>query len=239
MHISRLARVRGLIVLTVVLTIGWRVIAAAVPDRPVPVGLLMELAQLGVACAFLLLMVLRPSGERTTFDVRAGAFTVSSRMWLGFSLFWILICGIMVGPATGDTWAELGLFEVLVDIPLMLVAVGGALLAWFDLPRLELRAEGVRVRNMRSVTTPWDALRRGTPLRPRRNDQHLALLLDRPDLVAPSFAKYPRLPLGWEADPWFVADTIRWYVDHPHDRPAIGTRAGLQHLQARLAGHGE
>ncbi|GAA1414177.1 hypothetical protein ACFQZ4_36370 [Catellatospora coxensis] len=239
MFASRLARTRGLILLTVVLTVGWQVVAGNVPDRPVPIGILMELTVFGAAMALLLLLVLRPSGERTTFEVRTGAFTTSSRQWLGLHLFWIMIAGVLVGPGPGETWAELSLFSIGVDILIALVAAGGALLSWCDLPRLELRPDGVRVRNLRSVTIPWAALRRGTPLRPRRNEQNLGLPLDQPDLVSPVFVKNPLIPLGWDADPWFVADTIRWYVDHPQDRPAIGTEAELVFLRARLAAQSE
>lgn len=233
---SRLARVRVVIALTLVLTIGWQAVADNVPDRPVPIGILMDLAMFAAAMTLLLLLVLRPSGERTTFDISAGAFTTSSRQWLGFHLFWVMLAGVLVGPGPGETWAELSPLDIGVDIPIALVAVGGALLSWCDLPRLELRPDGVRVRRLRSMTTPWAALRRGNPLRPRRNEQQLALPLDRPDLVPPLFAKNPLIPLGWDADPWFVADTIRWYVDHPQDRAAIGTEAELESLRARLAG---
>ncbi|MEU7822545.1 hypothetical protein [Catellatospora sp. NPDC049133] len=239
MFASRLARTRGLIALTVVLTAGWQAAAHHVPDRLVSIGILMQGAEFAAAIALLLLLVLRPSGERTTFDVRAGAFTASSRQWLGIHLAWVMIAGVLVGPGPGETWAELSLFDILLDIPVALVAVGGALLSWCDLPRLELWPDGVRVRRLRSAVTPWAALRRGTPLRPRRNEQNLTLPVDQPDLVAPAFAKNPLIPLGWDADPWFVADAIRWYVDHPQDRRAIGTEAELVFLRARMATQSE
>lgn len=239
MPTSRLARVRGLIALTALLTVAWRTVADNVPDRPVPIGILMDLSLFAAALALLLLVVLRPSGERTAFDIREGAFTTSSRHSLGLHLAWIMIAGVLVGPGAGETWAQLSPFDIAVDIPITLVAAAAALLSWCDLPRLELRPDGVRVRRLRSAATPWAALRRGTPLRPRRNDQILALPVDNPDLVSPLFAKNPLIPLGWDADPWFVADTIRWYVDHPQDRPALGTEAELARLQERLTAQAE
>jgi hypothetical protein len=46
----------------------------------------------------------------------------------------------------------------------------------------------------------------------------------------------PAVPLGLDVHPWFLADAIGWYVQHPQERPGIGTPEGYRRLQAALAG---
>ncbi|RZU74691.1 hypothetical protein EV384_3167 [Micromonospora kangleipakensis] len=45
----------------------------------------------------------------------------------------------------------------------------------------------------------------------------------------------PRLTLTWlRVQPWFLADVLRWYVDHPAERAALGTPAGGERLRRAL-----
>lgn len=37
-----------------------------------------------------------------------------------------------------------------------------------------------------------------------------------------------------DVNPWFLADAIRWYVEHPENRPAIGTQEEHTRLLAAL-----
>ncbi len=45
-----------------------------------------------------------------------------------------------------------------------------------------------------------------------------------------------RLGPDTRVHPWFLADAIRSYVEHPQDRVAIGTIAEHERLQAVLTG---
>jgi hypothetical protein len=42
------------------------------------------------------------------------------------------------------------------------------------------------------------------------------------------------VPRNLAVNPWFVSATIRWYADHPDERPAIGTPAGHDRLREAL-----
>jgi hypothetical protein len=88
-------------------------------------------------------------------------------------------------------------------------------------------------------TIPWDGLRPGRPLRLTRR-RTLTLIVDRPDLVVRhglfrGSTKRPWLHLAhlW-VHPWFLADAIWFYLDHPHRRDAIGARAEYERLVREL-----
>lgn len=124
---------------------------------------------------------------------------------------------------------------------LTLSAVCMAVLSWPGLA-LELTPEGVRHRaGYLSGEVPWAALAQG-PQRPAPGDDWLALLVARPELVVRrgwalglDSATRVFLPLGLDTHPWLLADAIRWYVEHPEHRAAIGTQAEHDRLLAALA----
>jgi hypothetical protein len=65
------------------------------------------------------------------------------------------------------------------------------------------------------------------------------LVLTRPELVRRRRRRPPPFMGDWittqvDVPSWFLADAIRWYVEHPEDRTAIGTHAEHERLIAAL-----
>lgn len=138
-----------------------------------------------------------------------------------------------------------GLFMVLPF--LLLVAIGVQVAGGWRGVSVELRPDGVCQRDFTgSLMVPWEALAPGRPSRPAVGASTLALTYAQPDLVR----RRGILPLGRRrlridnVHPWFIADTVRHYVDHPQHRAAIGEPAEYQRLWHALTsaptdpGHG-
>ncbi|MEU8078807.1 hypothetical protein AB0B31_25640 [Catellatospora citrea] len=236
---QRTARVRGLTAALLAVAVCAQMLAVLSPDRPVPWAILLQLGSLVAGTVLMGLALLRPSGSVSAFTVCDGAFVTSSRMWRYMTWGWIFLAGSLVtgslldGPAEGADWVG-----AVLRTPLVLVVLFYLFLTLKDLPRLELRPEGVRLVSLRSTTVPWTALRPGTPLRPHRNDRNLALTADRPELLPRVFRGSSMIDLGWDVHLWLVADAIRWYVDHPEHRAAIGTMAELDRLRGSVSPQG-
>jgi hypothetical protein len=82
---------------------------------------------------------------------------------------------------------------------------------------------------------PWETLAPGQPGRRELRSKRLILSYARLDLV-----RRRRLVWSLRTDnvhSWLIADAIRYYVDHPEHRAAIGTPAEYDRLQRTL--HGE
>lgn len=206
-------------------------------NQVVPVHLLVKFAALVAMAIFFVLALVRPSGRETTFALRGGSFATSSRRQRYFTVVFLILTGSFVGSAVVDVQEGSASWPGVTLAALWgLIVAMHVVLVWADLPRLELRPEGVKLVSVRSRTVPWESLRPGTPLRGRHNDLHIALTVDRPEMLPPALRKRPIIELGWDAHPWLVADAIRWYVEHPADRPAIGTRAEHGRLSAVLTG---
>ncbi|MFG2054265.1 hypothetical protein ACGFI9_09545 [Micromonospora sp. NPDC048930] len=126
--------------------------------------------------------------------------------------------------------AGVGLFNVLPF--LLLVAVALTVAGGWRGISVQLRPDGVFQRDFAgSLMVPWEALAPARPSRPAVNAATLALTYAQPDLVR----RRGILPLGRRlridnVHPWFIADTIRHYVDHPQQRAAIGEPAEYQRL---------
>jgi hypothetical protein len=105
---------------------------------------------------------------------------------------------------------------------------------------LRLSPDGLIVQTALSHRlVPWDAIKPNTPQRALLRTPLLTLQIARPEQVqrsGPVFGsgRIIRIPLDFNTHPWFLTDTIRWYVDHPDDRAAIGTAAELDRLQRTL-----
>lgn len=85
-----------------------------------------------------------------------------------------------------------------------------------------------------SVEVPWEALAPSQPARPNLRSKSLTLSYARPDLV-----RLRGLVWSLRTDTvhsWFIADAIRYYLDHPEHRAAIGTPAEYDRLQQTLRG---
>ncbi|GIF75608.1 hypothetical protein [Asanoa siamensis] len=101
-------------------------------------------------------------------------------------------------------------------------------------PGVELTPAGVTVGSpFGHLTVPWEGLRPGYPLRPAPRDAMLSLAVARKDLTR-------RRGLGtvflrWiDVNPLFLTDVIRYYVDHPEHRAAIGTTEEHDRLTTSL-----
>ncbi|MEV4534241.1 hypothetical protein AB0J82_10480 [Asanoa sp. NPDC049518] len=94
---------------------------------------------------------------------------------------------------------------------------------WAGLPAVVLSTHGVRLRSPLGYrVVPWDALRPGYPRRPGRKDRFLHLAVERGH--GARRRGLALVPLPWlDIHPWFLADTIRYYAEHPEHRAAIGT----------------
>ncbi|MEH0841541.1 PH domain-containing protein [Micromonospora sp. CPCC 205711] len=108
-------------------------------------------------------------------------------------------------------------------------------------PRVDLTPAGVEVRQpFGRQFVPWAALSPGTPLR-QSSGSELVLDVCRPETVRRSGLPWgtrrrPRLLLSWLwVHPWYLADVLRFYVDHPHERDGIGADAGRERLRGALA----
>jgi hypothetical protein len=111
----------------------------------------------------------------------------------------------------------------LVLVVLALWAVAVAVL-FVPRPRLVLDAGGVTLqRVLRTVRLSWDDLRPGGPLPPKgRRPRELTLELTGEPMFG-SYTPTESLPLyQLHIDPTYLADTIRYYVDHPEARATIG-----------------
>ncbi|GIH03830.1 hypothetical protein Rhe02_18970 [Rhizocola hellebori] len=107
---------------------------------------------------------------------------------------------------------------------------------------LKLTPDGVTVYTpLLRRTIPWEALAAGGPPRPLTTANRLQLITTRPELVSQrgwpvmsGTRQVPAIPLQLNVHPWFVADAIRWYAEHPEDRPAIGQPAEHDRLLAAI-----
>jgi hypothetical protein len=104
-------------------------------------------------------------------------------------------------------------------------------------PRLELTPPAVVVYGLLGARTlPWDALRPEPPALGARW-RAVRLTVDRPELVVGTGVSGKRAMATLtfaRIHPWLLADAIRYYVEHPEQRAAIGTRAGHERLLTDL-----
>jgi hypothetical protein len=118
------AQVRGLTPALLGIAVCMQVLASQLPDRPVPWGILLELALLLAGAAFLGLAMLRPNGPDAAFTVRDGAFVASSRLERYMTWFWMFVGGSLVtgslldGMVEGTDW-----LDVVLGTPLLLARV--------------------------------------------------------------------------------------------------------------------
>lgn len=205
----------------------------------------MLLAQLGVIGG-LVAVIVRMAGAAkrpARFAITPTGFAVPPLVSLGlFTGFLLVMSAQAIGGliALGDVhrwwfWAN--------TVPMLLASGLAVVFAWRG-TMLELRPDGVHQRgSLLWRVIPWDALAAGGPPRPPYGDKYLYLATSRPDLVRQKGislgsgpAEQPRLMLRMKVHPWFLADAIRWYTEHPQDRAAIGAPAEHERLMAVLSG---
>jgi hypothetical protein len=197
-------------------------------------------------------MVVRRRSGPPRFDVREGVgFAVpASRSFDYFVVFEVVLCGLLAGEAIRKWSTRPGLggaFVVIhytlaslmsvVTVPLVGLVISVVVVALRARPRVELTPQAVRVREaLGSRTVPWEALRPGLPV--PGGWLSVTLTVDRRDLVVRRGLVWgrPRIEVAFvRVHPWVLADAIRYYVDHPDRRAAIGTHAEHDRLLADLA----
>lgn len=189
---------------------------------------------------------------------RPAAFTVSGGRFIArlvfppdlFAMVMFVLLGMQIGLMVRNFqdpdpvvqilgWVEFG---VVVFIGTLTVAF--AVLVWsMATAGVELTPEGVMTRTVWvRRTIPWESLATGGPLRPGPRDARIRLVFDRPELVRRRGFRLPGrgdwITTQVDMHPWLVADAIRWYVEHPEHRAAIGTEAEHARLIAALGAGG-
>ena len=112
---------------------------------------------------------------------------------------------------------------------------------------VELTPVGVRTIGPRfDRLIPWQSLAYGGPPRPALTADWLVLVAARPELIMQRGwdlgpigwgpRHHPKVALAANVHPWLLADAIRWYVEHPTARDALGTPGEQDRLIAALSG---
>ncbi len=201
---------------------------------------------------------LRDMGHRPArFTLAHGGFTLRPLVSPGLlAMQQLTIAGFFVGSAVRqwrrsagfedfESTADFVFFGVLAATALVtvLAMVPHTIAGWRG-NAVELTQAGIRIRtpSFRRMI-PWAALAPGGPPRPAADADQLHLVVVRPELVTQRGwgigtgpRERPVVSLQVDVHPWFVADAISWYVEHPEERAAIGTADGHDRLVAALTG---
>ncbi|MEV6816749.1 hypothetical protein [Micromonospora sp. NPDC051296] len=211
------------LVLAVILAVGRRL--SDLLDSILDTATLLA----GMLAMSLALLRPRPAGLLVKPEVRAFA-TEPSMSQVYMAVGFMFLASLLLG-ARGLVEVVEGLSMVL---PLLfLVGVGVHVAGGWRGVSVELRPDGVCQRDLTgSLMVPWEALAPGRPLPARSPGLHPG-----PDLrTTGPVRRRGILPLGRRrlridnVHPWFIADAIRHYVDHPQHRAAIGEPAEYQRL---------
>ncbi|HCU52157.1 MAG TPA: hypothetical protein DGG94_20565 [Micromonosporaceae bacterium] len=129
---------------------------------------------------------------------------------------------------TGQIWVIFLTAMTAVMVPIVVLYL---LVAWRGI-RLELSPAGITWQTpIFRRLIPWSALAPGGPPRPHPEAKKLELAVVQPGLVTQKGLAVgagtkdrPTIPMQLNIHPWFLADAIRWYAEHPEHRDAIGTQ---------------
>ncbi|MER7168040.1 PH domain-containing protein [Micromonospora sp. NPDC000207] len=174
--------------------------------------------------------------------LRAGPSRVAGWLCAGQVL---LVTAITTSLVDRSRWDE-GAAEtiLLIDLSLLVLLVAVVVMAqvvgvFRSRPRVDLTPTGVEARDLLgSRVIPWAALAPGGPLPP--SGRSVSLVVSRPDLVVQrglmiSPRRRPRVNGDTLAvRVGFLADVLRYYVDHPDERAGIGTPQGYLRLRRTL-----
>ncbi len=117
-----------------------------------------------------------------------------------------------------------------------LVAVGGLVVAAWRGTGVDLRPDGLVNREPPgTLSVPWEAIDPGLPLPFARVDR-LGLRYVRPELVRRRGLAFRHSVACDSVDSGFLGRAIRYYLDNPGARAAIGTEAGYRDLLDSLDG---
>ncbi|WP_212832043.1 PH domain-containing protein [Catellatospora sp. TT07R-123] len=218
MHLSRLL-FRALVAVYAVLGLGTA--AALLAGRSGMDGAVDGVSLLLLATSLALSQLRSPNAQVWRLRVRGGtrpAFISASRpgrigrpgMVLLLNLF--LIFGLSrLRPTTEPVG------QAAVTLVAAMVVVGWVWVL-LDVPRLALTADGLTVTDWRGRRSyGWDELEVARTWSRDPGQRQLPV----PGGV---------LPLHWAVHPLLLGDAVRWYLDNPQERAAIGTWAGLSSL---------
>jgi hypothetical protein len=256
---------RALIVAAVVVVVSWITAVAAFrsPDlgwKSALSSVRLLLAAAAVAATVGALVGLLRRSERPRFLVREGSAFVlplgrAFYYWivaevLGFGLVTTFAIDLWAAPGDGDrvhTVTDRAFAVSVSAMALLMGAIATVMIAFAlserSLVKITPRAV-VRPGWIRSRTIPWDALRSGDRPHVDGGNRTITLTIVRPELVVPPVKRGPGgIPrpmmvslVYTSGHPGFLADTIRFYTDHPDRRDAIGTRAEYERLLTNLTG---
>jgi hypothetical protein len=242
---------RMVIVAAVVISVAWTVAAALIDVRVFWHFAVLQLGPVLIFLAALVASALLSRARPAGFEVRerVGFVVPASR---GFCF--LVVGGVaMMANLTGQviriwTWggADAAVFRFWAPaMSVALLAAYGqlALLVVTALrggPRIILTSIAIVQEDWWvNRTIPWEALRRGQPVR-QVHGRTLTLNVDRPDLVVRrglfrGSTRRPSLNLAYlRVHPWVLADAIWFYAGHPERRDAIGSRAEYERLVPEL-----
>lgn len=140
----------------------------------------------------------------------------------------ILVAGMAfaVGCLLSDQLLELGYAPIVI----LLIAI-----AWRD-TNVQLRPDGLWQRGITGwLVVPWEASPTVPTLPPSPNANTVRLEYGHRDLVRRHGLHVFRQRLRTQdIDPRLITAAIRYYVEHPEHRPAIGTRAEYDRVMPQL-----
>lgn len=128
--------------------------------------------------------------------------------------------------------AELGVTVFIAAIAVMIARM--TFRVFRGLMRVRLRPDGLEVPTPAGTAhlIRWQTMR--GPVRPTEPTRRLRLDLDRPARARLGLM-YRHVDLdiaALDVHPWFLVDVLRYYVEHPEQRAAIGTQAGYERMRA-------
>jgi hypothetical protein len=235
---------RRLVVVALAFVVAWIVVALTQLIRPSAIEGLFPVI-LSFAAIFCGVVVLgrKPFAEPIRFDVREGvAFVVPGNRAYGYQMCaQILMFGVIMGQPV-VFWDRSRGFAHVVAVGMWVIgALLSVLIATAVLrvlrqrPILEFTPAALVVRDVLGTRTiPWEVLRPGFPT---RSTGTLRLVIDRPALVRCTGLMWRSTGIAvmyTRVHPWFLADAIRYYVEHPDRRAGIGTVAEYHRLRVDL-----
>ncbi|MCX4385488.1 PH domain-containing protein [Micromonospora peucetia] len=247
-----------LVVAALVIAVAWPAVVTTWEPRGFWAGLLLRSVPFGLALLAFGAAVLSTRGRwrRPAELTLTGGARLRVPPGPGFGWFvagQVLVLASATVPVADFDWLDdpdappAPLRYALVLPPAVMLAVAALLIGvlvaavFSGRPRVDLTPSGIEVREpFGRRTIPWVALCPGTPARQSTGDQ-LVLTVTRPELVERrglllGSRTAPRLVLAWlRVHPWFLADAIRYYVDHSDERDAIGEPEGYERLRRALA----
>jgi hypothetical protein len=226
---------RVILVVALFLTAGYLLVHAWVPnlgERAFP-------ALVAASMIFLLLGVLaavRGRSKAFVAESSVPAFSTSPQPTLTFLALGYFPIGIaMAGNVVRDWGSEPFLPDQLMELGYSVIVVLWTVAAWRD-RSVQLRPDGLWQRGITGwLVIPWEAAPAVPALPPPPTARTVRLTYGRPELVR----RHGLHVMGHrlrtdDIDPRLLCAAIRYYLGHPEQRPAIGTRQEYERVMPQL-----